>query len=483
MNKDFEEAVSRLSRRSMLRGGAFALGAAFTAPILASCATSGGSGGGASSGPISAGGTVATTSTSGAPALDPKNPFGIESGSTSEIVIFNGGFGDQYGKDAAGFVEALGSGVKYTVTSTVDIQPQLQPRILAGDPPDCFDNSGAQNIPMKTLIDAGALEPLDDILTAPAMGFDGMTVSETLIDPQLLSVGLYNNKMYAMNFVLSVYGVYYSKKMFDDNGWTAPKTWDEMIALAPKAKEKNIYMFSFGGQNASTYFAEMCITMATKTAGKEVLEGLEALNPDAWSHPALQQAFGYLDQLIKGGYIHPGDTGIKHTEAQAEWVKGESVFYPSGSWIANEMRDVTPADYAMVGMPVPAMTTSDAMPYEALHAGAGEPYVVPAKGKNVAAGKEFIRALLSKEGAANFVKLTDNPTIVKVELPADASEFAKGVSAMAAAAGANTFNWQYSQLNGLNKDEIGAWTPFLAGQSDVATLTKQLQDIMNKAKG
>ena len=49
----------------------------------------------------------------------------------------------------------------------------------------------------------------------------------------------------------------------------------------------------------------------------------------------------------------------------------------------------------------------------------GEPYIVPSQGKNVAGGKEFLRAMLSQEAAVNFAKTKLASTIVKGTVPAD----------------------------------------------------------------
>ena len=53
----------------------------------------------------------------------------------------------------------------------------------------------------------------------------------------------------------------------------------------------------------------------------------------------------------------------------------------------------------------------------ALRSAAGEPFIVPSQGKNVAGGKELLRIMLSKEAATNFAKTKLAPTIVKGTVP------------------------------------------------------------------
>jgi N-acetylglucosamine transport system substrate-binding protein len=122
------------------------------------------------------------------------------------------------------------------------------------------------------------------------------------------------------------------------------------------------------------------------------------------------------------------------------------------------------------------------MPWEALHSTAGEPYVVPSQGKNAAGGKEFLRAMLSKEASVNFAKTKLASTIVKGTVPADGFGSTALVSQvkLIEAAGSNVFSWNFVDLYGMNQDQLVVWNTFLQGGSSVAELTKGLQTITDK---
>jgi N-acetylglucosamine transport system substrate-binding protein len=62
---------------------------------------------------------------------------------------------------------------------------------------------------------------------------------------------------------------------------------------------------------------------------------------------------------------------------------------------------------------MPSLTASDKLPYGTVRAEAGEPFIVPAKAKNVAGGLEFLRIMLSKDAAKNFAQATSSLSIVK----------------------------------------------------------------------
>ena len=52
------------------------------------------------------------------------------------------------------------------------------------------------------------------------------------------------------------------------------------------------------------------------------------------------------------------------------------------------------------------------LPFQCTRVSAAEAFIVPAKAKNVPGGQEYLRIMLSKEGASKFTELTAAPTVV-----------------------------------------------------------------------
>ena len=450
------------ARRGFLRG---ALAAAVLVPMAGSIASCAGGGGGGTTGPT---GTVSDT-----------NPFGMADKSTVDAVIFKGGYGIDYVDFAGKGFESAHSGSTAKISPSTDIAQELQPRFVGGNPPDLIDNSGAKAIGFSTIL--AQLEDLTSVVNAKNL--EGKVIKDTLYGG-VLAPGTFEGKLAALNYVLTVYAMWYSDALLKDNGWSVPKTWDEMYALGEQAKAKGKYLFVWG-KEAATYYQEMAIASAIKEGGHDVRLGLENLKADCWSHPALQSVFTALNKIVKAGYFKPGGSGTQFTAAQAQWSNAqEAVFYPSGSWIENEMKDQTKAGFKMTGAPVPSVTTSSKLPYASLHSAAGEPFVVPSQGKNVPGGKELLRIMLSKDAATNFAKTKLAPTIVKDTVPSDGFGSTALVSQtkLLSDAGDNIYTWNFVDLYGTNKDQLVVWNTFLDGKSDVATLTSDLQKITDKVR-
>lgn len=452
-------------RRDFLRGSLAAAALIPAGGLLSSCATSGtGDAPGSDSGPK---GQVSDT-----------NPFGLVEKSTVEAVIFKGGYGIEYAEFGGKQVEALQAGSTVKVTAASNIAQTLQPRFVAGNPPDVIDNSGAGIIGINIIRDQ--LAELNDVIEAK--NYEGTVIKDTLY-AGVTDPGTFDGKFIQLNYVLTVYALWYSASLFEQEGWTVPQTYDEMMALGKEAKGKKKYLFGWG-KEAATYYQTMAISSAIKQGGDEVRLALENLEPDSWSKSAVQDVFAGLKKIIDAGYVKPGGAGTQFTAAQAQWSNAQDfIMYPSGGWIENEMKTQTKDGFKMTAAPEPLVSSSGAaMPWEALHSTAGEGYIVPSQGKNVAGGKEFLRAMLSKEAAVNFAKTTFSSTIVKDTVPADGFGSTALVSQVKVLeqAGTNVFSWNFIDLYGMNTDMLVVWNTFLQGKSSVADLTKGLQNITDR---
>jgi ADP-ribose pyrophosphatase YjhB (NUDIX family) len=115
---------------------------------------------------------------SGVDATD-ENPLGVDPKADLEVVIFDGGLGDQYALDAGDIYMA--SYGKIDHSKTQEIRSRLQPRMVAGDPPDMINNAGAEQMDMPALISNDQVADLSELFDAPSLDDPNVTVRETLV--------------------------------------------------------------------------------------------------------------------------------------------------------------------------------------------------------------------------------------------------------------------------------------------------------------
>ncbi|NNN32969.1 carbohydrate ABC transporter, N-acetylglucosamine/diacetylchitobiose-binding protein [Streptomyces sp. S3(2020)] len=372
------------------------------------------------------------------------NPFGVKDGSKLDVVIFKGGYGDDYAKAwEASFKKKWG--VTSVHTGTQEITGKLQPRFNAGNPPDIVDDSGAQQIPIDVLYKNGQLLDLAAVLDAPSIDDPAKKVRDTLI-PGTLDAGMQGGKVVALNYIYTVWGLWYSGKLFKEKGWTEPKTWDEFLAICKDAKSQGIGGLAHQGKYP--YYINVAIMdLIAKTGGLDAMKAIDNLEPNAFvGSAAAKAAVEAIYEVVEKGYLMPGTNGLTHTESQTRWNQYKAVFITSGSWLENEQLKTTPSDFDMKFLPMPTLPGSK-LPFQAIRAGSGEPFIIPAKAKNLPAAKEFVRMMLSKEWSTTFAKEANSLTIVKdgVDTGVQLRPGTQSTVEASKAAGDDTFRYLYTE--------------------------------------
>ncbi|MFJ5224997.1 N-acetylglucosamine/diacetylchitobiose ABC transporter substrate-binding protein [Streptomyces sp. NPDC088400] len=330
-----------------------------------------------------------------------KNPLGVNDSAPLDFVVFDGGFGTAYAKDAVTQYEKAYPKAKVKFSSTEKIQSTLQPRFNGGTPPDLIDNNGAEQMDMGVLSGKKQLADLTTLLDAPSYDDPAKKVRDTL-RAGVVEMGQFDGTpVWALYYAYTVYGVWYSQTALDRLDAEYPEDWDAMLALCAKAKKKNIAGWTYAGKYPY-YIPFSLYPFIGKIGGREVLDAIDNLEPNAWKHPAVKSAFEAYYELFKKGYILRGTPGLDHIQSQTAWTEGKALFIPNGSWVENEAAKTTPKDFQMKVAAPSGLDSSDKLPFGTLWASGGEPFIVPANAKNPDAGMEQLRIMLSEASSKNF---------------------------------------------------------------------------------
>ncbi len=378
------ENAADLSRRTLLaRAAAVGVAALPAAGLLEACA----------------GGSSNNDST-GAKSAD--NPLGVKDGSKVDVVVFNGGLGDEYPKTDKDLFTQKHSKVTVNLSSTQKIKTEQQPK-FSTTPADLINNSGADAMALDTLINDNALADLTPLLDAPSWDDPNTKVRDTLL-PGTVSDGTFNGKPYVLNYAYTVFGIWYNQALLDKNGWTVPKTFDEFFTLAPKIKAAGLAPFTFAG-HYPYYMRWAIMSWVWQSGGKQAVVDIDNLVPGAWKAAGVTAALQAIEKMVKDGLTLAGSDTLTHTQSQQAWLDGKAAFLPVGTWVENEMKATIPPGFQMKVANFWGVSSADKAP-GAVFAGSGEGWIVPAKAANTAGAMEFLRAMLSKAGAGKFAALT-----------------------------------------------------------------------------
>jgi N-acetylglucosamine transport system substrate-binding protein len=378
---------SEVSRRVLLRRAAAAgLLATPAAGLLQACA----------------GGSSGSKSTSGTKTGD--NPLGVADGSKVDVVVFNGGLGDEYAKyDKTVFAGKHGK-VTVNMSSTQKIKTEQQPK-FSTTPADLINNSGADLMALDTLVNEGALTELTPLLDAPSWDDPNTKVRDTLL-PGTVTDGTFDGKVFVLNYAYTIFGMWYNQALLDQHSWTVPKTFDEFFALAPKIKAAGLAPFAFAGK-FPYYMRWAIMSWIWKAGGKQAVVDIDNLKAGAWKTDAVMSALSATEKIVKSGFTLTGSDTLSHTESQQAWLDGKAAFLPVGTWVENEMRKTIPPAFQMKIANFWSVSSADKAP-DAVYAGSGEGWIVPKKAANPNGGLEFLRTMLSVDGAGKFAQLTSS---------------------------------------------------------------------------
>ena len=323
-----------------------------------------------------------------------------------EVMAFKGGYDIDFYQKAATEYVAKHPGVKVTVDGDPRVWDKIRPRLVAGSPPSLmlpgwgFDQWAAA--------EEGQLTLLDTALATPAYGGRG-TWGDTF-EPKLLKLGQLDGKQYVLPFYFNVWGMWYDPGLFAKHGWTAPKTYDELLALSAKIKAAGIAPITFQGKYPYYMLEGMLLPWVQDIGGMKALNDAQNLEAGAWKSPTMLKAAGMIVELRDKGYFETGAPGLSHTESQTDFLNGKAAMIPCGTWLDTEMKKTMPAGAQLQYMVTPAPAGSGdptAVPIDI------EPWMIPTDGKNHDGAIDFLKYMTSLEKAKQFVIEKSTLTAIK----------------------------------------------------------------------
>ncbi len=318
--------------------------------------------------------------------------------STAEVQAFKGGYGIDFFQRVAADYNKAHPGSTVTVDGNPKIWDQLKPRIANGTPPDLmFPGWGMDH---WALAEEGLVFDLGDVLKTPSA--DGKTPWGETFNPDLLKLGQLDGKQVALPLYLMMYGWWYDPDVFAKNGWTAPKTWSELMVLAPKIKAKGMAPITFQGQYPYYMIYGMLMPWIQGQGGMSAINDCQNMVPGAWKSDSVLKAAKMIEELRDKGYFEDGAVSLTHTQAQTSFLHGKAAMVPCGTWIKPEMKEILKPGQRMTFFLPPAVDGGKGEP-SALQVDI-EPWLVPVKAKNPQLGIDYFKLMTSLDNAQRFVK-------------------------------------------------------------------------------
>lgn len=144
-----------------------------------------------------------------------------------------------------------------------------------------------------------------------------------------------DGKLYGLPRNTDVAGFYYNEKMFNDNGWKVPATYDELLNLAKQINDAGMVPLAMDGGDGwpmAIYLTDILFKLVgedyAKTAGDAIANG-------DFSAPALKEATEILKQTADAGLFQKGYDSQDYGTAMNLFTNGQAAMFYMGSWEAS----------------------------------------------------------------------------------------------------------------------------------------------------
>lgn len=139
-----------------------------------------------------------------------------------------------------------------------------------------------------------------------------------------------NGSVYLLPNYYSAMGITYNKKILKENGWSLPKSFEELKELAPKVKEKgyNLALNEVGLPGYGfQYFCNILDTDYLSTvAGKKWQSDFLAGKTDFTKDEKMKKATEILDEWRDIGMLNGDTKDMKDTEVCSKMAEGNTLF-------------------------------------------------------------------------------------------------------------------------------------------------------------
>mgnify|MGYP000069840492 CR=1 FL=1 len=266
--------------------------------------------------------------------------------------------------------------VEHISTVNAELKKQIKIDMLAGNMPDIvqFDNPD-----FASFAASGYLMDITDLVA----DWEEMP---TYYEATLNAV-TYNDRLYGLPWECNSLGLWYNKTLLDELGCDVPVTWDDVLEICEKAKEKGYYGMSMAAPASEVGTFQFIPWLYAAGGSIEKLDTPEAAT-----------ALNYLADLVKNGYMNKEVLGYSHGDLTKAFQGGNTVLMENGSWCIANLDGNCSFEYGVTTLPV---VQEGDVPTNCL---GGYHYGITADCKNVDAAVAYLEFMCSASSNLTWSK-------------------------------------------------------------------------------
>ncbi len=204
-----------------------------------------------------------------------------------------------------------------------------------------------------------------------------------------------NGKQYGLPLGGLLWGFFYRKDVFDERGWTAPASFDDLLSFGDKAKSAGMVAVSMGTKEmwpAAGWFDHMNLRINGLEKHMALMDGTMA-----YTDSALTPVFDKWEALIKAGLFTPNHTSSGWEQAAAALAQKKAAMMDLAGFIkygfpAEEQDQIAFAPFPEI---TPGLPRYEDFALNSIH--------IPKNAKNKEGAREFLAYLYQPENLAAYL--------------------------------------------------------------------------------
>lgn len=281
---------------------------------------------------------------------------------------------------------AKASGVAVTINNMdhEDHKTAIRSYLVVGAPDICFWFSGNR---MKAFVKRGLFDDISDLYDREGYkNVLGATTGALTID----------GRQYGLPLGGLLWGMFYRKDVFEEKGWAAPATIEELLALGEKAKSAGMVPVSMGTKEmwpAAGWFDHMNLRISGLEKHLALMDGKLA-----YTDASLKPVFDKWEELIRADLFTPNHTSSGWEQAAAALAQKKAAMMDLGGFIKYGFppEDVDKIAYAPFPVIDANMPRYEDFSLNSVH--------IPKNGKNKENARDFLAYFYKPENLAAFLE-------------------------------------------------------------------------------
>lgn len=276
------------------------------------------------------------------------------------------------------------------------IQPQTQSNLgtsldttLSGkNGPDVVATWGGLVVPK--LYTGKRILKLDDVVTS--------SVESSMIPVVKYNKQQTNNEWYCVP--LSGFAsptVFYNKTVFKANGWEEPKTYDELVSLAKKIRDKGKQpiISGFNGWQLPHFMQAIAARTMSAASFDNLFKLSASSNP--FSDKGIEDAFELLEKYQTDNIFANNITGYSATTAVSDFVNQTALMYMAPSQELLTLNDTCSFEIGAFLLPKSPVSEHSSYPSSMVSGAYSDVFVINSKTKYADEAKTLLKFLISEE--------------------------------------------------------------------------------------